>query len=190
MAKKIQPRCGASAPDSDARRGWHWCYYPKGHAGRHEDDYAAWEDNDTVEVCTVAEIATVHDHEHYFGTDARGDAMCSMDPECTLTFDEHMRQQAWWEQEYVDTCGHCGHHKDCHTTSLPEEGGRDYCTECESKDEFHTFDKEPEVFVPSPAQLHKLLRELYGPALPQERLEAAVAALTASLAGPEGEGLR
>lgn len=176
MKRPYKRRCGASAPDSDARKGWHYCYYEAGHKGMHEDDDRAWQDHDTVEVRTVEEIATVHDHEHDFpqlGQD--GDATCSMDPECMLTWNEHMKQQRAWEEEQADICSHCGHAAHCHTTSLPEEGRRDYCTECSGKDEFHAMDEAPVVYVPGVQQLVEAMRQLTGPSMPQERLEAAAA---------------
>lgn len=189
MKRPFKRRCGASAPDSDARKGWHYCCYEAGHKGMHEDEYVVWRDNDTVEVRTVAEIATVHDHEHDFpqlGQD--GDAVCTMDDACQLTWNEHMRQQAWWEQEQMDICGYCGHAAHCHTHEASDEGGRPYCTECSGKDEFHAMDQEPPVYTPSREQLLERLGELFGPGMPRDALEAAVDAMTASLRGAEAKG--
>jgi hypothetical protein len=42
-------------------------------------------------------------------------------------------------------CSFCGHEEARHTTSLPEEGRRDYCTECAGEDEFHTLHGRPEL---------------------------------------------
>lgn len=187
MKRPYVRRCGASAPDSDARKGWHYCYHPAGHSGMHEDDNRMWQDNDTVEVRTVEEIATVHDHEHEFpqlGQD--GSATCSMDPECMLTWNEYQKPHAWWEEEQADTCSHCGHAEHCHTTSLPEEGYRDYCTECEGPDEFHAMDEEPKVLPVTRERLMEIVRGLL-PNAPQERLEAAVDRMRVmlTLADPE-----
>lgn len=37
-------------------------------------------------------------------------------------------------------CSICGHEEERHTSQLPEEGGKEYCTECEWQTEFHAFD--------------------------------------------------
>lgn len=179
MKRPYARRCGASAPDSDARKGWHYCYVEAGHEGMHADDARVWQDDDTVEVRTVEEIATVPDHEHDFpqlGQD--GDATCSMDPECMLTWNEHMKQQRDWAEEQADTCSHCGHAEHCHTTSLPEEGGRDYCTECQGAYEFHAMDEEPPV---TRERLLEIVRGLL-PGASQERLEGAVDRMRVMLA--------
>jgi hypothetical protein len=181
-------RCGASAPDSDARKGWHYCYVEAGHEGMHEDDARMWQDDDTVEVRTVEEIATVPDHEHDFpqlGQD--GDATCSMDPECMLTWNEHMKQQAWWAKEQADICSYCGHAEGAHTEPVPEEGARAYCTECGGHDEFHAMDEEPKRVEATREQLLEGLRAILGPELSQERLEAAVDHLEVMLAQADPE---
>jgi hypothetical protein len=175
MKRPYKRRCGSSIPDSDGAKGWHYCYHPAEHNGQHEDDDRLWNDGMVVEVKTVATYAMVPDHEHYFRPDSDGDAQCTEVDDCTLTWNEHMRQQARWEQEQQDICSYCGHAEHCHTFEARDEGGRDYCTECDGKDEFHAMDEEPMVYVPGVQQLVEAMRQLTGPSMPQERLEAAAA---------------
>lgn len=40
-------------------------------------------------------------------------------------------------------CRVCGHSEERHTRSLPEEGGKAYCTECSWADEYHELDNAP-----------------------------------------------
>lgn len=182
-------RCGASMPDPDADRGYHYCDYPTGHTGMHENDSALWADGEVVVVKSVAKYAVVPDHEHYFRPDSDGDAVCSMDDECQLTWNEHVRQQAKWAEEQADTCSHCGHAGHCHTTSLPEEGYRDYCTECQGADEFHAMDEEPKTLPVTRERLLEVVRGLL-PGAPQERLEAAVDRMRVMLALADPEPAR
>jgi hypothetical protein len=134
----------------------------------HEDSDRVWWDNDEVEVVTRTLVRAVPDHTHDFVGDQDE---CVAEKSCRLTYGEHGAQQRMWEQEQADICSHCGHAEHCHTTSLPEERSKDYCTECQGKDEFHAFDEAPE----SPQEARRArMRALLASELPQGRVEAVV----------------
>lgn len=183
MKRPYKPRCGASLPDQDAEENQHYCYHPAGHTGQHEDDERVWSDADVVEVVRIEKIRAVPHHEHDFVGDAD---TCVRVEECPLTWGDHKRQQSGWEDEQADICSYCGHAAHCHTTSLPEEGRRDYCTECDGAHEFHAMDEEPKPVIPTREQMLAKVRELIGPVMPQERIEQAVDRLQLSL-GLEGQ---
>jgi hypothetical protein len=179
-------RCGASAPNQDAEKDWHYCYHPAGHAGKHEDDERIWSDGEMVRVTVVEEMYAVPHHVHDFVGD---EDRCVRIPECNLTYGGFRAQKKAWEEEQADTCSHCGHAEHCHTTSLPEEGYRDYCTECQGADEFHAMDEEPKTLPVTRERLLEVVRGLL-PGAPQERLEAAVDRMRVMLALADPEPAR
>lgn len=182
--KSIPRRCGASVPDVNADAGWHWCYHPANHAGYHEDDTLLWEDRGKVEVHTIVVRAAVPHHEHAF---VEGQDTCVGERECSLTWGAHLAQRAWWEAGQADICSFCGHAEHCHTTSLPEEGRKDYCTECDGAAEFHAMDEEPKRPEVTRERLLEAVRGLLGPEVPQSRLEAAVDRMRGMLALTDSE---
>lgn len=176
MKRPYKRRCGASLPKARADEGWYWCDQQEKHSGNHtdhSDGVVEWRDQDTVCVVSYDNVQAVRDHEHDFIVPF-DDAKCSENGDCPLTRGEYKAQQAWWEQEQQDICSHCGHAEHCHTHEASDEGGRDYCTECEGADEFHAMDEEPKRPEVTRERLLEVVRGLLGPSVPQERLEAAV----------------
>lgn len=174
MKRPYKPLCGASLPDQDIERGQHYCCRPAGHTGWHEDedDERMWSDADVVQVVRIEKIRAVPHHEHVFGPGAIYRSPCSGHEGCKLVLGEYQAQQEWWRKEQADICSHCGHAQHCHTLETPDEGGRNYCTECKRADEFHIFDEKPPE---SPQErLRAQLLVLLGPQLPQSRVEAVV----------------
>jgi hypothetical protein len=74
-------------------------------------------------------------------------------------------------------CSVCHHAEERHTASLPEEGSKDYCTECSGTDEYHAFNEAPES--PQEDFLDRL-RAIVPPGVPDERVRG-VARLLADL---------
>lgn len=78
-------------------------------------------------------------------------------------------------------CSFCEHSEERHTTSLPEEGYRDYCTECMGHDGYHSFNQEirSKAAQGSQERFVDRLRALVPPSVPQDRLEAVAQLLAA-----------
>lgn len=187
--KKIPRRCGASLPKERADEGWYRCDQKQGHTGNHTDHtdgVKEWRDQDTVCVVSYDNVRAVPDHVHDF----IGDGDECQEPGCTFMWGDHMRQQTRWEQEQADICSFCGHDNARHTFEAPDEGGRDYCTECDGADEFHSFDEPPQRPEVSRERLLEAVRGLLGSDVPQERLEAAVDRMRVMLALTDPEPAR
>lgn len=179
--KTIPRRCGASLPDEDVTEGWHYCYHPAGHKGMHEDETNMWSDGEVVDVHTVQQIRAVPDHPHEFVGDTD---LCRSGFGCQLAYGEYVSWQKWWREQCEDECSFCGHAEHCHTTTLPEEGRRAYCTECKGANEYHAFDDEPKTPEKPPQAVLDALSAWAGPQVSRREIEAVLAALKAR----EGKG--
>ncbi len=58
----------------------------------------------------------------------------------------------------INCCSSCGHDEARHTFEARDEGGRDYCTECDGAEEFHAFDEEPKAPQSAPQESAEELR--------------------------------